>query len=281
MEQDKDKYLFKATDYLVSGQKFAVFWDEERQRAYTFEGDIEPHRDYYTSPAYDSHKNKAKGFVSFLYAKVQRVMFSIKYSALAQQGVLDGPVLDIGAGVGAFASYLKDKGHRVAVVEKHSKARKSCEAKGLQAYETIEELPENAQFNSITLWHVLEHLAAPERVLSEIQKRLKPGGLLIIAVPNFKSHDAQYYKSHWAALDVPRHLWHFTPQGLIRLVTQTHFSFLKTKPLWFDVFYVAYLTEKHLKKRFPLLRGLFKGAVFFVFSLWTGKHSSLMFLFKK
>lgn len=281
MEQQTEKPLFEATDHLVSGQKFPVFWDENRQRAYTFKGAIDPKQDYYTSPDYDSHKKEGKGFVSFLYAKAQKRMFSYKYNAIVKQGGTAGPFLDVGAGVGAFANYVKEKGHRVGVVEKHLEARKICEAKGLQIYATLEEVPEKAQFKVITLWHVLEHLPEPEHILNEIQKRLAPGGLLIIAVPNFRSHDALHYESQWAALDVPRHLWHFTPRGLIRLVEHADFTFLQTRPLWFDVFYVSYLSEKHQDKQFPLLRGLFKGAVFFVLSLWTGKHSSLMYLFKK
>ena len=65
-------------------------------------------------------------------------------------------------------------------------------------------------FDVITLWHVLEHIPKINDYLLRLKNLLKLDGTLIIAVPNYKSYDAKFYKNFWAAYDVPRHLWHFS-----------------------------------------------------------------------
>ena len=79
---------------------------------------------------------------------------------------------------------------------------------------------ENESFDIITLWHVLEHLPNLEEHISIFKNLLKPNGTLIIAVPNYKSYDANHYKEFWAAYDVPRHLWHFSQNSISKLVSK-------------------------------------------------------------
>ena len=66
-------------------------------------------------------------------------------------------------------------------------------------------------FDVITLWHVMEHLEHLDEVWQRLHELLTEKGVLIVAVPNCSSYDAQRYGEYWAAYDVPRHLWHFTP----------------------------------------------------------------------
>ena len=73
------------------------------------------------------------------------------------------------------------------------------------------------QFDVITMWHVLEHVPNLKEYISQIRKLLKPNGVLVVAVPNYKSYDASYYKEFWAAYDVPRHLWHFSQTSISKL----------------------------------------------------------------
>ena len=82
---------------------------------------------------------------------------------------------------------------------------------------------------------------------------------MLVAVPNLASFDAAYYGPYWAAYDVPRHLWHFTPQGLQERVETQGFRLLKTYPLWFDSFYISILSETYANNKFAFLRGLFVG----------------------
>ena len=74
------------------------------------------------------------------------------------------------------------------------------------------------KFDVITMWHVLEHVPDYNQYLNEINERLNVNGILVIAVPNFKSFDAEFYGVHWAAWDVPRHLWHFSKKQLVKLL---------------------------------------------------------------
>jgi len=78
----------------------------------------------------------------------------------------------------------------------------------------------DAHFDVVILWHVLEHLHEPQTVLDEVARILRPGGVLLVAVPNFQSFEAKLTRNHWFHLDVPRHLIHFTPRTLQRSLAQ-------------------------------------------------------------
>jgi hypothetical protein len=67
----------------------------------------------------------------------------------------------------------------------------------------------------------------------------------LIAVPNYTSFDASYYKENWAAYDVPRHLYHFSPKSMRRLLQQHGLVIKAIQPMWFDSFYVSMLSEQY------------------------------------
>ena len=139
----------------------------------------------------------------------------------------------------------------------------------------------SSSVDAIFLWHVLEHLPIPEKSLATYRSILKPAGLLVVVVPNFESHDKIHYQQNWAALDVPRHLWHFTPKGLIMMAYESGFDLIQKKALVLDVFYICYLSEKQRKKSLPFVRGILKGTFFSIKAFFTGRHSSLFYIFKK
>jgi SAM-dependent methyltransferase len=87
----------------------------------------------------------------------------------------------------------------------------------------------DASFNVITMWHVLEHLKRPETVLRESWRILRPGGMLVIAVPNAESLQATISGGHWFLLDVPRHLYHFSARNLTRLLRMHGFETLTVR----------------------------------------------------
>jgi 2-polyprenyl-3-methyl-5-hydroxy-6-metoxy-1,4-benzoquinol methylase len=147
--------------------------------------------------------------------------------------------------------------------------------------ETLFELP-GKSFEVITLWHVLEHLPNLNSSMSQFFKLLKDTGTLVIAVPNINSYDAKKYQQYWAAYDVPRHLWHFSPNTVSLLAEQCGFQIIDIKPMPFDAFYVSMLSEKYKNKKFATLRGLYRGLLSCFICLFNKKKSSsLIYVMKK
>ena len=281
MKLQKDIFLFEAKDYLVSGEFFAVYWDREKSIGWTDFSETKELEKYYESSDYDSHKEKRKGPVGALYTVAQRIMFNSKWQLLRPYMSKKGKLLDFGAGTGAFMSFVKEKKTAVLGVELNENARKVCEDRGLAVEVSLESIDPNTTLQAITLWHVLEHMKAPLTLLKQMHNRLNPGGVLVIAVPNICAWDAKKYKAHWAALDVPRHLWHFSPNGLIDMVQNAGFVLIKKKPMWFDAFYVSFLSEKNKGSKASFIKGCLMGAYSNFLALFTKQPSSLMYVFKK
>jgi SAM-dependent methyltransferase len=74
--------------------------------------------------------------------------------------------------------------------------------------------PELGSFDVITLWHVLEHVARPVPLLERLVSLLRPGGVLVVSVPNFRSWQSRLFSGSWFHLDPPRHLVHFDRETL-------------------------------------------------------------------
>ena len=132
----------------------------------------------------------------------------------------------------------------------------------------------------ITLWHVLEHLPKLEEHIKIFKKLLKPTGTLIIAVPNFKSHDANYYESYWAAYDVPRHLWHFSRNSIQKLFAREDMKLKKFLPMKFDSYYVSLLSEKYKNGKMNPIKALWIGFRSNLKAKNTKEHSSLIYIIK-
>jgi hypothetical protein len=137
-------------------------------------------------------------------------------------------------------------------------------------------------FDVITLWHVIEHIEKMNEAGSTFHRLLNANGILVVAVPNGASYDAQKYKEAWAAYDVPRHLWHFTPATMQRFGTKHGFVLTARYPMPFDSFYISMLSEKGLKSSFPFLRGSCNGAKGWLSTVGNKERSSSMvYVFKK
>lgn len=99
-------------------------------------------------------------------------------------------------------------------------------------------------FDRIVFWHVLEHLHMIKATLDRTRELLKPDGVLIIALPNIDSYDARRYGPHWIALDAPRHLYHFTPETLEKLLEKHGFSVIDFSRWIPDTLYNVWYSEK-------------------------------------
>lgn len=237
---------------------------------------------YYQSEAYYSHQENKKGFVPRVYEFVKA--FNIKNKAkIAIGGLPVGKLLDIGCGVGDFLVYVQKQGWDVHGVEPSDAAKKIAETRlGLLPKSPSEYCCfEDHSFDVITMWHVLEHIDDLHFQTSEIVRLLKPGGRLVIALPNFQSFDCQHYKDKWAAWDVPRHLNHFAPDTLRAIINSVGFQNIDTQKLIWDSFYISYMSEGFLGHSFPLIRGAWYGLKSNCKARRNGMYSSLVYRFKK
>jgi 2-polyprenyl-3-methyl-5-hydroxy-6-metoxy-1,4-benzoquinol methylase len=239
---------------------------------------------YYQSEDYISHSNTNKDLISKVYKIVRSFMFGVKERMIHSYSS-GKRVLDYGSGTGFFLNYLKEKGYQVQGVEIDDKARNFAKTNfGLSVHTPNELLSstQTEQFDAISLWHVLEHLYDPLKYLQKFNTLLTQKGVLIIAVPNLQSFDAQYFKTYWAAYDVPRHLWHFSPSTLAHLAGQAGFDCVTHKRLPFDPFYNALLSAKYQGGLFWMPKGFILGLISFLQSLVDIKRSSsVVYILKK
>jgi len=240
---------------------------------------------YYQSAQYVSHSDTREGFINRLYHIIRNFTLTTKRNLLKRvTGVQHGVLLDIGAGTGAFANTMQKAGWNVQGLEPDEIARQNA----LKNYHLklgestdLENLV-GETFDAITLWHVLEHVHELHKYLEKFVEILKPGGRLFIAVPNYTSYDASLYQEQWAAYDVPRHLYHFSPKSMQVLLARHHFSVETMKPMWFDSFYVSMLSEKYRSGKDNLLRAAWVGLVSNVKALSdTRKCSSVIYIIRK
>ena len=271
-------------DYFVSHETFSLYRCCSCQ--FVFTQDVPTGEDkgrYYEAPDYVSHSDTKKGLVNHVYHHVRSIMLRRK-TRLATKGKKQGNLLDIGCGTGYFASSVKRKGWKVVGVEPSETAAETARKKfDLEVIppEKLTELPPH-QFDTITLWHVLEHLEDLNGSMALFSKLLHENGRLLIALPNKNSYDARKYRAHWAAYDVPRHIWHFSPDTF-RILAQKHgYVISSIKRLPFDAFYISILSEKYMNHKFPLLRGVFAGIMAYVAAFFNKeKSSSLVYILRK
>jgi len=114
-----------------------------------------------------------------------------------------------------------------------------------------------------------------------LQRLLKKGGRLVLALPNFKSADAQYYKEYWAAYDVPRHLNHFCRESIGKIFKTTKLNLKKTDKLVWDAYYISYMSEKYMNHTLPLLKGTVRGFMSNSKARKSGEWSSLVYILER
>ena len=130
-------------------------------------------------------------------------------------------LLDFGCGDGAFLRATRSSGFESFGVERDPPAELR---EDLRVVSGLDELPSDARFDCVTLWHVLEHLDDPIGVLNTMRSKLKPDGVIVAAVPNFASLQSRVTGSSWLHLDIPRHLNHFTRASLVKVFESAGFQ---------------------------------------------------------
>jgi 2-polyprenyl-3-methyl-5-hydroxy-6-metoxy-1,4-benzoquinol methylase len=242
------KKELKVKDHSVSGEEFEVW--ECHSCSLRFTQDIPDEQAiglYYQSADYISHTNTNKGQLNKIYQRVRKHTLEQKARLIISLTTEKGSVLDIGAGIGAFLNVMRQKGWKVGGIEPDMGARRT--AKELFSLELMEigyfESLNNDSYDAITLWHVLEHVHQLHPYIEKLKQLLKPGGKIFIAVPNYTSSDASIYGSYWAAYDVPRHLYHFTPRSIDILMREHGLKVITKRRMWYDSFYISLLSSKY------------------------------------
>lgn len=240
---------------------------------------------YYETPGYISHSDTRKGATNTVYHWVRSYMLRRKARLVTRESHCHkGRLLDVGAGTGYFARTMSQRGWQVEAIEKSPQARNFARKHfGLEMKEekALAELTPGS-FNVITLWHVMEHMEHLHETWDRLRRLLTDKGILVIAVPNSGSYDAQRYGADWAAYDVPRHLWHFTPTTIQRMALRHGFSLASRYAMPFDAFYISILSEKYRKRSFPFLRGLYAGTLAWFATLGRkDRSSSMIYIFHK
>lgn len=271
-------------DHSVSGEEFQLNYNEGLEMLETHP---QPSEDklpsYYQSEDYISHTDANRNWLEKVYHRVKTIALKQKLKLINSLGTEDKRLLDVGCGTGDFLKTAKDNHWKVCGIEPNANARLIANQKTDDSVFDIDQLSklQKKSFDVITLWHVLEHLPRLEEQIELFESLLKPHGRLIIAVPNYKSFDAQYYKNFWAAFDVPRHLWHFSQKSISNLVEQRRMEVVKTKPLIFDAYYVSLLSEKYRNGFLNPLKAFWVGWRSNFKAKHSGEYSSLIYIIKK
>lgn len=276
---DKDLIVvLKAKDNMVSGETFSIV--KRAGQSYLETQPVPENLDaYYKSDAYLSHTDAKDSLFAKAYQFVKQITLRQKVRSIGRPIPEKNALLDFGAGTGDFLQVAKNKGWRVCGVEPNEQARRLAKQKGVDLFPSLTEF-KSEQFDVITLWHVLEHIPNLEECLEQLQVLLKPGGVLVIAVPNYKSWDAKKYKEFWAAYDVPRHLWHFDREAMKDLLPKS-FKQIKTKPMWFDAFYVCLLSEEYQSGKTNWLKGGWNGFRSNLSACISKEFSSVVYYYQK
>jgi 2-polyprenyl-3-methyl-5-hydroxy-6-metoxy-1,4-benzoquinol methylase len=265
--------LLTVKDFSVSKEEFVIWQCANCSLRFTQdvpdEASIGP---YYQSPDYISHSNTSKGLLNQLYQKVRRHTLAQKAKFIIHHTKANGRILDIGAGIGAFLDVMQERGWTIKGIEPDAGARHNAKTLfnlTLDEPSVLFDLPQ-AHYDAITLWHVLEHVHDLHSYMEQLKNLLAKNGKIFIAVPNYTSADAAAYRNYWAAYDVPRHLYHFTPKAIATLAQQHGLKVTETKPMWFDSFYISLLSSQY-----------HRGKMAWIGAGLTGLRSNLVALFNK
>lgn len=281
----KNHCYLKLKDHSVSNEEFELHYNSELDLLETKpRPSLVDLPTYYESESYISHTDASKSIVDKMYQLVKKIALKNKLKLINSFNTSSKKLLDVGCGTGQFLLTSENNGWSISGVEPNRNARTLAKEKlGINSVAALFDdinLINNEQFDVITLWHVLEHIPNLDEYVSKLKLLLKPSGVLIIAVPNFKSFDATYYENFWAAYDVPRHLWHFSQNAIQKLFSKVELNVEKKKPMFFDSFYVSILSEKYKTGKSNFIKAFFVGLYSNFKALVSSEYSSLIYILK-
>ncbi|OEK07085.1 class I SAM-dependent methyltransferase [Roseivirga misakiensis] len=269
-------------DHYGSGERFQLTRCKVCDTIYT---NPRPSKDkiitYYKSNSYVSHGDKINPIFDTIYKSVQSLNFRSKRGIL-EKYTLAKNHLDYGCGSGAFLNYLTKHKWNVEGVEPDSTARAFAQEKyQLNILPDTDSIDPQTNFSSISLFHVLEHVHDLENTLNDLINQLDENGILLLALPNFHSNDAQHYQEYWAGYDVPRHLYHFSQKSIHQLSKTFGLNIVATHPMKFDSYYVSLLSEQYKTGSKKYLSAFRRGYISNRMAKRNGEFSSLIYILSK
>lgn len=274
--------FLKTRDYFLTQTTFTL--DQCNECGFVFTNPVPLLADlpkYYDSPDYLSHTADTFSLTGQVYKMFRKANIKNKYK-LVNRYKQGKSLLDIGCGTGELLNHFNKMGWNVNGIEPNSSARSFA----VKNY-NIPVFAENGldkfdkeSFDVISMWHVLEHVPDLNGRMIQLKKLVKNDGLLIIALPNLNSPDAIKYGPHWAGLDVPRHLYHFTKDTFQTLLQKHNMELLESVPMKFDAFYVSLLSEKYLRKGIPYVPAFISGLKSNAHARKNNNYSSMIFVVK-
>lgn len=269
-----------AQDHLVSQDSFAISECTKCKFKMTSPRpmDEELHK-YYQSENYISHTGKGNNIINSIYKIVRNYTIAQKYKFIKDR-VKKGSILDFGCGTGDFLKYFQKKGWIIRGIEPNNEARKiASEKTNIEIYSKL--IKDKSKYTAITLWHVLEHIPDINQTLELLKTKLDKKGRIFVAVPNCNSLDAQHYSQYWAAYDLPRHLYHFTPDTMKKLMKKHNLKIKEILPMYFDAYYVSMLSEKYRTDKNNFISAFKMGYLSNKTAAKNNQYSSLIYVIKK
>lgn len=215
---------------------------------------------HYPAGSYDPHLHaqSSSSMRDRVYLAARSLLLSFRASMIlhgAAKPLRRVSLLEIGCSTGDLLSYLhRKKGvplDNLAGVETDAAAA-SCarEVCGLKVYPSLNDMKTGCrEFDRIVLWHTLEHIHSLHETLALIEEKLKPDGILVMALPNPAGSDAEHYRENWIAWDAPRHLYHFMPGTLEKLLEPHKLELFRVQRYYPDTLYNTFYSEKLLCRR--------------------------------
>ncbi|MCP5064813.1 MAG: class I SAM-dependent methyltransferase [Ignavibacteriae bacterium] len=279
----KDNIYISVKDYSVSSEEFQLLINKEFGYLETSpQPSAEKLPEYYKSEDYISHTDTKRNLFEKVYHVIRNISLKRKLKLINSFQSEDKNLLDVGCGTGDFLHIAQQNNWTVSGVEPNEEARQIANSKTKNSVYNIEQISQFSKhsFDVISLWHVLEHLPNFKQQVTILKSLLKENGTLVIAVPNYKSYDAKYYKNFWAAFDVPRHLWHFSKGSISKLFSKENMKVVEMYPMKFDSFYVSLLSEKYKSGWMNIFNAFRIGLSSNIKAKRSGEYSSLIYVIK-
>uniref|UniRef100_Q3ASX4 Class I SAM-dependent methyltransferase n=1 Tax=Chlorobium chlorochromatii (strain CaD3) TaxID=340177 RepID=Q3ASX4_CHLCH len=208
---------------------------------------------YYAHAGYEpflnSNKKSSLAERTLLFARSLLLHYRAMLIAKAREHPLcKAHILEVGCSNGELLHCLQQKHHiptaqLLGVEPDAASAEYARKRFGLQVVDGVEKLP-TTLFDTIILWHTLEHIHRVNETLAMLRERLTVNGIMVIALPNPLSYSARHYREAWIAWDAPRHLYHFTPTTLAALLKKHKLHIVKQQPYLPDTLFNTLYSEQ-------------------------------------